>query len=449
MIVPRHLQSEPSSSSIVDFRPKHWSDVPPKRLVMPVKEGAAPIKNTASPHRSHGLYPAYSASGQDVWLPFASYKFPGLVLSAVGARCGKTFLANGEWSVVANTQVLKPKDIGSQKYWWYVMNMPDWWETGGAAQPYVLVSKTLSRKWPTPPIDEQIKIARYLDYKNYQINKYIRIKKRQIELLKELKQTIINDAVTGKIDVRTGKPYPAYQCCEEGLRIIPEQWHLIRSKYVLRETDLRSDTGEEELLTVSQYTGIVITRKNKKEDSDFLSRAASLIGYKKVEKSNLVINIMLAWNGSLGISDYDGIVSPAYCVYRLSDKLFPKYVHYLVRSDSYKSIFRKASKGIIDSRLRLYTDNLYRLCLLVPPMHMQVEIALFIEDIDQKISGKEELMNKEISALKELQSRLISDVVTGKLDVREIEVPDLPEDELEQEYEVEEEPVEEIENGDD
>jgi type I restriction enzyme S subunit len=131
------------------------------------------------------------------------------------------------------------------------------------------------------------------------------------------------------------KPYPEYG--DSGvfwLGRIPAQWAVRRMKYVLSEVDARSTDGKEQLLRVSQYTGV--TQRLGAGGSDIPdTRAESLVGYKKVQPDELVVNIMLAWNGSLGISHYTGIVSPAYCVYRFGSDIHPWYFHHLLRSPLY------------------------------------------------------------------------------------------------------------------
>src|SRR5437763_1393128 len=86
----------------------------------------------------------------------------------------------------------------------------------------------------------------------------------------------------------------------------PSHWQVLRIKNLFREIDNRSVNGDEELLSVSQYTGITPKRDSLENEDDFISNAETLENYKKVAVGDLVINIMLAWNGSLGISPYDG-----------------------------------------------------------------------------------------------------------------------------------------------
>ncbi len=103
--------------------------------------------------------------------------------------------------------------------------------------------------------------------------------------------------------------YPAYK--ESGVEFLdslPAGWRTLRGKYVFSEYSERSESGEEQLLSVSEYYGVK-PRGEVIEEGDFLSRAESLVGYKKCQRSDLVMNIMLAWKCGLGISKFDGIVS--------------------------------------------------------------------------------------------------------------------------------------------
>jgi hypothetical protein len=118
-------------------------------------------KQSASP--GPGLVQGFSASGPDVWVKQRQYHGPGVVVSAVGARCGKTFLADGEWTAIANTHALIPKDGLDPKYLWYVTNREEWWVKSGTAQPFVKVKDTLERPFHLPSLAEQQKIVQILE----------------------------------------------------------------------------------------------------------------------------------------------------------------------------------------------------------------------------------------------------------------------------------------------
>ncbi|PKM10658.1 MAG: restriction endonuclease subunit S [Gammaproteobacteria bacterium HGW-Gammaproteobacteria-3] len=201
----------------------------------------------------------------------------------------------------------------------------------------------------------------------------------------------------------------------EWLGEIPEHWIVKRTKYLFTEINERSINGAEELLSVSQYTGV--TKKSDKiEEGELLTNAESLEGYKKVSKDDLVSNIMLAWNGSLGFSTFAGITSPAYSVYRLVTEGCKRYFHYLLRTDLYKAEYKRRSSGVIESRLRLYTEDFFNVWSLLPPVQEQTAIAAFLDSktaqIDQAVAIKEQ----QIALLKERKQILIQNAVTRGLD---------------------------------
>lgn len=209
--------------------------------------------------------------------------------------------------------------------------------------------------------------------------------------------------------------YPSYKDAgAKWLGDIPEHWEIRRLKFLFKEINEKSIDGNEELLSVSHYTGVTKKRDNV-EDGDLLTNASTLEGYKKVYQGDLVSNIMLAWNGSLGFSPYNGITSPAYSIYRLLENNSSRYFHYLLRTDIYKSEFKRNSSGVIESRLRLYSDDFFRIISILPPKAEQTAIAQFLDRktalIDQAIDIKE----KQIELLKERRQILIHKAVTRGL----------------------------------
>ena len=216
------------------------------------------------------------------------------------------------------------------------------------------------------------------------------------------------------------KPYPEYK--ESGLPWlgqVPGHWEVRRMKLLLREVDARSTTGKEQLLRVSQYTGV--TQRKPTDGSEAPdTRASSLIGYKRVTSDDLVINIMLAWNGSMGVSRYDGIVSPAYCVYRFKPGVLPWYYHELLRLPLYKGRIKTASTGIVESRLRLYSDDLGRIEVIHPPPAEQAAIVRFLDWANGRLERAIRAKRKMIALLNEQKQAIIHRAVTRGLD------PDVP-----------------------
>lgn len=202
---------------------------------------------------------------------------------------------------------------------------------------------------------------------------------------------------------------------QEYLPKIPAHWSVMRIKYLFKEINERVFNETLDLLSVSHYTGVTL-RKSSVSEGDNLTNAKSLEGYKRVEKDDIVSNIMLAWNGSIGISKYLGITSPAYSIYRLKKEGNPNYFHYLFRTQLYKSEFKKNSTGVIESRLRLYTDQFFNINAIVPPPQEQTAIADFLDQKTAEIDNYIRLKEKTIALLEERKATVINQAVTKGLD---------------------------------
>ena len=182
-------------------------------------------------------------------------------------------------------------------------------------------------------------------------------------------------------------------------------WEVRRSKYIWREVINLSKDGSEQLLSVSQYDGV--------RPASEASRSESLKGYKIVEKGDLVINIMLAWMGGLGVSEYDGIVSPAYAVYKPIAPMEPRFLHYLYRTRRYLADFARHSTGVVPSRWRMYSDDFGQVVTEFPPLPEQKAIVAYLDAetgrIDKAIAAEE----KMIALLQERREIVINEAVGG------------------------------------
>ena len=275
-------------------------------------------------------------------------------------------------------------------------------------------------KTPIPPREEQDQIVRYLDWQISKINRLISAARREIALIKEIEANQITSAVWGRIKNNSTK-----QSGILGIGEVPEHWAIRANKRIFKERNEKSESGTETLLSVSRHFGVKPSNElSEDEQYATIKPAESLVGYKIVKKNDLAMNIMRAQNGSYGISDYEGIVSPAYCVYELLPGYSPKYMHYLLKTPQMISIFFAASSGITDHRRRLYADDFLRIKIAVPPLEEQEQIVEQIEKIEATFQGKTAAIEKQIELLKELRTRLISDVVTGQIDVRGVEIPE-------------------------
>lgn len=189
----------------------------------------------------------------------------------------------------------------------------------------------------------------------------------------------------------------------------------LRFKNFLKEKNSLSKEGKENLLSVSEYYGVKPRAMAFSEDRQE-SRADSLEGYRIVRTGDFVMNYMLAWKGAYGISDYEGIVSPAYSVFEVDESIVdPRYLHHRTRSKDMHGVFRCNSRGIMDSRLRLYPENLLSIEIEIPDLSEQNRIANFLDAETSAIDRLIEKKGRFIDLLTERRNAVVSNAVTKGL----------------------------------
>ncbi len=171
---------------------------------------------------------------------------------------------------------------------------------------------------------------------------------------------------------------------------IPEHWEAKKMRSLFQLAHEKTEIERTDLLSLSQYTGIKYKVDCPKTG---MFEADSTIGYNVVHKGQFVMNIMLAWNGSYAVSELEGIISPSYCIFDFKEECDKIYFDYLLRSGMYQGIFKANSKGLIDSRLRLYPDYFFPIALFVPPIKEQHAIVGYLKykthKIDQYVAARE------------------------------------------------------------
>jgi len=158
-------------------------------------------------------------------------------------------------------------------------------------------------------------------------------------------------------------------------------------KYSFAEVDERSVTGAEEMLSVSHITGV--TPRSQKNVNMFVSETN--VGQKICKKGYIAINTMWAWMAAIGVSKYEGIVSPSYGVYQPTNQKYnTRYLDFLLRTEIYRSEYNRRSTGINSSRLRLYPDQFLDMYFVCPPRKEQDQIVRYL---DWKVSQVNKLIN--------------------------------------------------------
>ena len=292
---------------------------------------------------------------------------------------------------------------------------------------------------PLPPREEQDQIVRYLDWQVSKINRLIAAKRKEIALLHEQHKRRISEAVLHGNDDG---------CCQkdsgvEWIGMIPEHWSVIRCKYVFTERDERSIAGEEEHLSMSQKYGLV--PDSKLDERRMLSEL--YVGGKVCYKNDLVLNRLKAHLGVFALSPQKGVISPDYTVLiPNAERILPTYGEAVLKSDLCRRELRIRVRGIIEGFWRLYTDDFNTIVIPLPPLKEQEQIMKHLSALNNKFTALKQRLEQEINILHELRTRLISDVVTGQVDVRSIKVPDneyinneITEEEFEEESENNEE----------
>jgi type I restriction enzyme S subunit len=241
-----------------------------------------------------------------------------------------------------------------------------------------------------------------------------------IELLKERKQIIIQDLVTGKKvwskeENAWKKPVEVKDSGVEWIGDIPEDWEVKRCKHLFYEVTERSIDGTEELLSVSHMTGV--TPRSEKEVNMFMAEDYS--GSKLCKEGDIIYNIMWAWMGALGVAHQPGIVSPSYGVYRQfnNDVLNTDYLEYRLKTIEYIEYYNKVSTGLHSSRLRFYAHMFMNMEITFPGRDDQDLIVNYIEIQSTKIDQAITLQQTQIEKLKEYKATLIDSAVTGKIKV--------------------------------
>lgn len=260
---------------------------------------------------------------------------------------------------------------------------------------------------PYPDEAEQRRICAFLDKKCTQVDTLIANVQTQIEKLKSYKQSLITEVVTKGLD----HTVPMKDSGVAWIGEIPAHWEIKRGKVLFEESDARSADGSEELLTVSQYTGI--TPRSQKNVNMF--EALTLEGYKLCDVGDIAANTMWLWAGAIGVSAYSGVISPSYNVYRQKAENFvPSYLDCLLRAPMLVQEYASRSTGIRASRLRLYPKDFLDIMFPVPPVDEQQDIMSVLSEKFAAVDKLIAIKKSKIEKLEQYKKSLIYEYVTGK-----------------------------------
>lgn len=274
--------------------------------------------------------------------------------------------------------------------------------------------------YPTPR--EQTAIARFLDHTTSQIDRHIRAKQKLISLLEEQKQVMIHQAVTGQIDVRTGQPYPAYKSSGvKWLGEVPEHWDVrkIKNWLFVNCSSLPDDTHPDYSFNYldigSVGTGRLVSSPQRIRFRQSPSRARRIVREGDTIISTVRTYLKAVWH--VCEIDFDLVASTGFAVLTPASSTCPKYVSYVCQSNLFTDQVSANSAGVAYPAI---SDAKFATVeVTVPPPPEQTSIANFLDSAIANIIRITDRTIHEIELLREYRTRLIADVVTGKLDVRE------------------------------
>lgn len=268
-----------------------------------------------------------------------------------------------------------------------------------------------------PPRDEQDQIVRFLDWKVSSINKLINIKKKEIKAIDALKRSTVSHAITRGLTTDAPMKYSGVKWLGD----IPQRWYTV-PLYAIAQVKSINNCIDLPLMSVYLDAGVVpfVEREEKRTNAT----SKDLTNYQRVDPGDFVLNNQQAWRGSVGVSFHSGIVSPAYIVLSLDNTLDSHYANYLFRSRCMVDQYLVISRGVGSIQRNLYWSALKRVVVPIPSKKEQMEIVEYLDGLNNKFDDTIKKLTEEVAVLEEYKNKIIADTVTGKIDVRGIEIPE-------------------------
>jgi len=423
--------------------PRGWS-MPALGFLINIKSGQSP-KNSIAPtsKTAKAVYPIVGANGPIGYSLQYNLQGSHILVGRVGS-VGSIRRCRGKCWATDNVLIISlksPRVI--EKYLFYSLNALKLANLATqSSQPLITGSEIRAQRISLPPLPEQRAIVKFLDWAERRIRFIIAARKRRIQLLEEYRQALINDAVTGKFDVRTGKPYPSYE--DSGvpwLGKVPEGWEIKPLKHWVRinQRNLSEETNpdfEFEYYDISSVgTGKLVEKPEVLTFKNAPSRARRLL--RPGDTLFSTVRTYLKATFTYWKSQNPGmpaVASTGFAVLSPSPESWPGFVSFLTQTEAFANYVAALSVGIAYPAISETTFGAIK--VPVPPLPEQRAIAEYLDRETAKIDAAIEKTKESIALWEELRETLISDVVTGKLDVREA-AKKLPEAEPELEAKLE------------
>ena len=398
----------------IEDLPQTWHLVPLGDVVRTHSCDSKLIKGKLPDAPGEGLFPAYSASGQDVWVSKANHEGDAVIVSAVGARCGKCFRAAGKWSAIANTHVVWPdKKVLDADFLWRAINNENFWIRGQSAQPYVQVSATKSRLIPLPPLPEQKKIAHILSTVQRAIEAQERIIQTTIELKKSLMHKLFTEGLRGVPQKQT----------EIGL--VPESWEVVRLSDVCRFQSGGTPSKQNPEFwqgTIPWVSPKDMKRPRLDDVTDHISQEALESGSKLAPAGSVFVvvrGMILAKTVPVALATVPMAINQDMKAIISGPKLRSDFLLYALESLR-DNLFKKVGRSG-HGTCTLMGHEVAAFKIPLPDMESQEEIAWAIQNLERK----KELHEQKRTFLQDLFRTLLHELMTAKIRVHKLEITGL------------------------
>ena len=407
--------------------PAHWEIRRNKNVFTEMKEevGEHSSEYTLLSLTLNGIIPRDMDAGGKFPSDFGKYKvvkkgYMAFCLFDVDETPRTVGLSNFDGMLTGAYTIMNVSNINPRYILYYYLAL----DNGKLLKPlYTGLRKTInvntfqSTKIPVPPRTEQDQIVRFLDWKISMVNRLINTKRREIKAVDAMKRSMVSSAVTRGIEPNAPMKFSGTKLLGD----IPEHWETAPLVSMAKEKSI-CDCTDLQLLSVYLDEGVIpFAQKNEKRTN---ATSKDLSKYQRVDPGDFVLNNQQAWRGSVGVSFDTGIVSPAYIVLQMDDTLNREYANYLLRSRGMVDQYLVISRGVGSIQRNIYWSSLKRVIVPIPPKEEQERIVAYLKEAVKKMQDAILYLTKEVEILEEYKTKLISDVVTGKVDVRNVEIPD-------------------------
>ena len=405
--------------------PVHW-DTPKIRELFPERKEKVSDKDYAPLSVSRGgVVPqistvAKSNDGDNRKL----VRYGDFVINSRSDRRGSSGISVYDGSVSLINIVLCPRTSLNGRYTHYLLKchsfIEEYYRNGRGIVDDLWTTRYAEMKsivLPVPPREEQDQIVRYLDWQVSKINKLISTRKKQIALLDELRRSITCHCVINGVDGNIKRKETEINWIDH----IPEHWNVLFLSQVATEQAIKN-TGliEKNLLSLS-YGRIV----NKDINTAEGLLPASFEGYQIIHPGNIILRLTDLQNDHkslrVGLSTQTGIITSAYTCLKVRDNILPEYLYLQLHSADICKVFYGMGGGV---RQSIGYKDIRKMPVVVPPIEEQKLIVQKIHTLIAPFDTHIGKLNEKILHLSEYRTRLISDVVIGQIDVRDIEVPE-------------------------